>query len=182
MVGPVGPQLRPTRPLSLVTFLTPCGHRPIEIPQPNSLTRNRVCYRLPPVAIGYGGDFGGAYPKGRKPRGRHWTAAIRHARRGAAATVSLAQVVLAQQQATPVIGFLHGASPERFAPMVTALRQGLKEAGYVDGRNVAIEFRWAEGHYDRLPSLAAELVRRQVAVIITAGTLRHLRPRRRPSR
>jgi putative tryptophan/tyrosine transport system substrate-binding protein len=89
---------------------------------------------------------------------------------GAAATVSLAQVVLAQQQATPVIGFLHGASPERFAPMVTALRQGLKEAGYVDGRNVAIEFRWAEGHYDRLPSLAAELVRRQVAVIITAGT------------
>ena len=89
---------------------------------------------------------------------------------GAAATISLAQVVLAQQQATPVIGFLHGASPERFAPMVTALRQGLKEAGYVDGRNVAIEFRWAEGHYDRLPSLAAELVRRQVAVIITAGT------------
>jgi putative tryptophan/tyrosine transport system substrate-binding protein len=89
---------------------------------------------------------------------------------GAAATVSLAHVVLAQQQATLVIGFLHGASPERYAPMVTAFCQGLKETGYVDGRNVAIEFRWAEGHCDRLPSLAADLVRKQVAVIVTAGT------------
>jgi putative tryptophan/tyrosine transport system substrate-binding protein len=87
---------------------------------------------------------------------------------GAAAVWPL--VARGQQAAIPVIGFLHGASFEGYKPMVTSFRQGLKEAGYVDGYNVAIEFRWAEGHYDQLPAMAADLVRRQVAVIVTGGT------------
>jgi len=75
-------------------------------------------------------------------------------------------VASAQQSTNPVIGFLNVASPEGYAHHVTAFRDGLKERGYIDGQNVAIEFRWAEGHYDRLPSMAADLVRREVAVIV----------------
>ena len=67
----------------------------------------------------------------------------------------------AQPSALPVIGFLNVASPEGFANYVAAFRDGLKEAGFVEGRNVAIEYRWAEGHYDRLPEMAADLVRRR---------------------
>jgi ABC-type uncharacterized transport system substrate-binding protein len=69
----------------------------------------------------------------------------------------------------PVIGFLSSVSPAPFARMVAAFRQGLNETGYVEGQNVAIEYRWAEGQYDRLPALAASLVERQVTLIVAAG-------------
>jgi putative ABC transport system substrate-binding protein len=77
--------------------------------------------------------------------------------------------VRAQKSAMPVIGFLGAASAAQFAPYVAGFRHGLNETGYVEGKNVAIEFRWAEGHYDRVPALAVDLVRRQVAVIFTSG-------------
>ena len=73
------------------------------------------------------------------------------------------------QHAMPVIGFLHVGSAGSAAHLIVTLRQGLSETGYVDGRNVKIEFRWAEGQYDRLPVLAADLVRQKVAVIVTGG-------------
>ena len=69
------------------------------------------------------------------------------------------------QQPTPIVGFLSSRSPDDSAHLVAAFREGLGETGFIEGRNVAIEYRWAEGHYDRLPTLAADLVARQVSVI-----------------
>ncbi len=75
----------------------------------------------------------------------------------------------AQQPALPVVGFLHTSTPEAFTEIVSGFRRGLKESGYVEGQNLTVEFRWAENQYDRLPALAAELVRRPVAAILAAG-------------
>ena len=86
---------------------------------------------------------------------------------GAAATWPL--IAQAQQPAIPVIGFLHPASIDAVADRVRAFRQGLKDTGFIEGENVAIEFRWAEDQIERLPALAAELVRRQVTVIAAVG-------------
>jgi putative tryptophan/tyrosine transport system substrate-binding protein len=75
----------------------------------------------------------------------------------------------AQQPAMPVVGFLSSGFPRAYSPFLTAFRTGLGEIGYVDGRNVKIEYRWAEGQYDRLPALAADLAHRSLAAIVTSG-------------
>jgi ABC-type uncharacterized transport system substrate-binding protein len=94
---------------------------------------------------------------------------------GAAAWPLAAQA----QQPVPIIGFLHSQSPDGFTEPLREFRQGLKDTGYVEGENVAIEYRWADSQTERLPALAAELVRRRVSVIATFS-LSLWRPRPRP--
>src|SRR6185295_6062564 len=77
----------------------------------------------------------------------------------------------AQKQTMPVVGFLGGTSPDTLADRLRAFREGLKDTGYIEGENLAIEYRWAENQTERLPELAADLVRRKVAVIVATGGL-----------
>jgi hypothetical protein len=86
-----------------------------------------------------------------------------------AGAMTAARSLAAQQKAMPVVGFLGLASPGPFAQVVATFGQGLREAGYIEGQNVAVEYRWAEDYYDRLTALAADLVARQVDVIVTQG-------------
>jgi putative tryptophan/tyrosine transport system substrate-binding protein len=88
---------------------------------------------------------------------------------GTAASATRTVVASAQQPSVPVVGFISSLSAAALTGPIAAFRQGLGSEGYEEGRNVAIEFRWAEGHYDQLPALAAELVKQQVAVIVTVG-------------
>jgi putative ABC transport system substrate-binding protein len=83
--------------------------------------------------------------------------------------IALPRAARAQQPAIPVIGFLNSATPGPYAPFVSAFHKGLKEAGYVEGQNVAIEYRWAEGQYGRLSALAADLIRGRVTMIVAGG-------------
>jgi putative tryptophan/tyrosine transport system substrate-binding protein len=86
------------------------------------------------------------------------------------AAVTWPVVARAQQASMPAVGFLHSASVRNYELQVNAFREGLANAGYVEGRNVAIEYRWAESQLDRLPALAADLVRRSVAVMAACGS------------
>src|SRR5215470_7869860 len=86
-----------------------------------------------------------------------------------ATSAAAAIAARAQQPVMPVIGFLSGRSPAEAASAVGGFRQGLNDVGYVEGKNVTIEYRWAEGSYDRLPALAAELVGRRISVIAGTG-------------
>src|SRR3569833_1141055 len=109
------------------------------------------------VFVAVGPDFGAAMRR-------------RSFLQGVVGSAVVTPFVARAQQSMPMIGFLIGGSAAGYAPMVAAVREGLKESGYVEGQNVVIEFGWAEGKYDRLKALAAEMVRRQVDVIAATST------------
>ena len=88
---------------------------------------------------------------------------------GGAATWPLGRSVRAQQSAPPVVGFIHSETPDAIPKEIAAFKVGLNEAGYGEGQNVTIEYRWAEGRFDRVPELLADLIRRDVAVIVAGG-------------
>src|SRR5260370_41290802 len=88
---------------------------------------------------------------------------------GVLITMAVPLVARAQQVAKPVIGFLNGTSPEGYRRFLSAFHSGLNETGYVQDRNIEVEYRWAEGHYERLPALAADLVHRKVAFIVATS-------------
>src|SRR4029453_8262852 len=85
------------------------------------------------------------------------------------AAVGWPLVVRAQQPSMPVVGFMSALSPENISGPVAGFHQGLRETGFREGQNLAIEYRWAQGQYDRLPEMAADLVRRRVAVLVASG-------------
>src|SRR5262245_66501624 len=87
----------------------------------------------------------------------------------AGATAAWPLAARAQQPAMPAIGFLNGASPDGYAERLRGFREGLKDEGFVEGENVSVEYRWAENQINRLPAMATELARRQVAVIVATG-------------
>jgi hypothetical protein len=97
-----------------------------------------------------------------------------HAALGGAAAWPIA--ARAQRPAVPVVGFLSGSTPELYTKRLAAFREGLSETGYSEGRNVAIEYRWAEGQFDRLPAMAADLIRLKVAVLGPPGLILQFMP------
>ena len=96
---------------------------------------------------------------------------------GCCTAVAWPVVARGQQPTVPVIGFLHGQSAGAYADLLPEFRRGLRELGFIEGHNVAIEFRWAEGQYDRLPTMVTDLIRRQVNVIVASRRLLRRLPR-----
>jgi putative ABC transport system substrate-binding protein len=101
------------------------------------------------------------------PQDGNETARVHHSIRGAAAAWPLAS--RGQETALPVVGFIRDGSADASRHYVAAFRRGISETGYVEGQNLTVEYHWVEGEYDRLPALMDDLVRRQVAVIVTPG-------------